>query len=76
MKNYLAVAAVLLFALPAFAQSAGDGIAQYRALLADGNPAELWEAKGEALWAKPRGPKNASLQPCDLGLGPQQHPCL
>ena len=69
MKNYLAVAAVLLFASPAFAQSAGDGIAQYRALLADGNPAELWEAKGEALWAKPRGPKNASLQQCDLGLG-------
>ena len=70
MKNYLAVAAVLLFASPAFAQSAGDGIAQYRALLADGNPAELWEAKGEALWTKPRGPKNASLQQCDLGLGP------
>ena len=70
MKNYLAVAAVLLFASTAFAQSAGDGIAQYRALLADGNPAELWEAKGEALWAKPRGPKNASLQQCDLGLGP------
>ena len=70
MKRYLAVAAVFLFASPAFAQTASDGIAQYRALLADGNPAELWEAKGEALWTKPRGPKNASLQQCDLGLGP------
>ena len=70
MKKYLAAAAVLLFASPAFAQTASDGIAQYRALLADGNPAELWEAKGEALWTKPRGPKNASLQQCDLGLGP------
>lgn len=70
MKNCLAVAAVLLLASPAFAQTASDGIAQYRALLADGNPAELWEAKGEALWTKPRGPKNASLQQCDLGLGP------
>ena len=49
--------------------SAADGIAQYRALLADGNPAELWEAKGEALWKKPRGPKNASLEACDLGRG-------
>ena len=47
-----------------------DGIAQYRALLADGNPAELWEAKGEALWAQKRGPKNASLEACDLGKGP------
>lgn len=70
MNKYFATAAVLLFALPAFAQTASDGIAQYRALLADGNPAELWEAKGEALWTKPRGPKNASLQQCDLGLGP------
>lgn len=70
MKKYLSAAAVLLFASPAFAQTASDGIAQYRALLADGNPAELWEAKGEALWTKPRGPKNASLQQCDLGLGP------
>ena len=50
MKTYLAAAAVLLFASSAFAQTASDGIAKYRALLADGNPAELWEAKGEALW--------------------------
>jgi len=52
------------------APSAADGIAQYRALLADGNPAELWEAKGEALWKQKRGPKNASLEQCDLGKGP------
>ena len=50
--------------------SSADGIAQYRALLADGNPAELWEAKGEALWAQKRGSKNASLEACDLGKGP------
>ncbi len=55
----------------AFAQkSAADGIAEYRALLADGNPAELYEAKGEDLWKKKRGPKNASLEQCDLGQGP------
>ncbi|MEP7056503.1 MAG: sulfur oxidation c-type cytochrome SoxA [Caldimonas sp.] len=58
-------------ALPAEAQtSSADGIAQYRALLADGNPAELWEAKGEALWKQKRGPKAASLEACDLGRGP------
>ena len=51
-------------------KSAADGIAEYRKLLEDGNPAELFEAKGEALWQQKRGPKNASLQACDLGKGP------
>ena len=68
-------AAVLVGAMfghaPAGAQAtAAEGIAQYRALLADGNPAELWEAKGELLWKQKRGPKNASLEACDLGRGP------
>ena len=39
-----------------------DEIAKYRAALQDGNPAELWEARGEELWKKPRGPKNVSLE--------------
>ena len=66
-----ATLAAALLALPALApaQSSADGIAQYRALLADGNPAELWEAKGELLWKQRRGPKNASLEACDLGKG-------
>ena len=60
-----------LLSLAAAAQkSAADGIAQYRALLADGNPSELFEAKGEALWKQKRGPKNESLEKCDLGKGP------
>ena len=46
-----------------------DEIAKYREMLADGNPAELLEAKGEELWKQKRGPKNASLERCDLGLG-------
>ena len=50
-------------------KSAADGIAEYRAMIADGNPAELFEAKGEDLWKKKRGPKNASLEQCDLGKG-------
>ena len=66
-----ALAAVALASAGAQAQSStADGIAQYRALLADGNPADLWEAKGEALWKTKRGPKNASLEACDLGKGP------
>ena len=56
---------------PALAQkTASDSIAEYRAMLADGNPADLFEAKGEGLWKQPRGPKNASLAQCDLGKGP------
>ena len=51
-------------------KSATESIEEYRAMLQDGNPAELFEAKGEDLWKKKRGPKNASLQQCDLGKGP------
>ena len=55
----------------AFGQgSTVDEIAKYRQALQDGNPAELWEARGEALWKEPGGPKKASLEKCDLGLGP------
>ena len=54
-----------------FAQSSTtDEIAKYRAALQDGNPAELWEARGEDLWKTPRGPKKVSFATCDLGLGP------
>lgn len=51
-------------------KSAAEGIAEYRQMLEDGNPAELYEAKGEELWKKARGAKNASLERCDLGKGP------
>ncbi|QEZ48169.1 sulfur oxidation c-type cytochrome SoxA [Cupriavidus oxalaticus] len=50
--------------------STADEIAKYRQMLAEGNPAELWEAAGEELWKKPAGPKNVSLEQCDLGKGP------
>ena len=45
----LAVASALPFAAAA-QKSAAEGIAEYRAMLADGNPADLFEAKGEAIW--------------------------
>jgi sulfur-oxidizing protein SoxA len=64
-------AACLLEAGPALAQkTSSQGIEEYRAMLQDGNPADLFEAKGEDLWKKKRGPKNASLEKCDLGKGP------
>jgi sulfur-oxidizing protein SoxA len=60
-----------LFASAAWAQkSTIEAIEEYRAMMEDGNPAELFEAKGEELWKTQRGPKNASLAKCDLGKGP------
>ena len=67
------LAGVLAATLPCFTLAQQDtlkGIDRYRELLQDGNPAELFEVRGEELWKKQRGPKNASLEQCDLGLGP------
>jgi L-cysteine S-thiosulfotransferase len=71
-RNLLLASAVVAAGIgQAHAQaSAADGIAQYREMLQDGNPAELFEAKGEDLWKQKRGPRNASLEQCDLGKGP------
>ena len=68
-----AAAAVMAgFAAPVLAQDSkvADEIAKYREALNDGNPADLLEVKGEGLWSQKRGPKNASLEQCDLGQGP------
>ncbi|MDP3082776.1 MAG: sulfur oxidation c-type cytochrome SoxA [Rubrivivax sp.] len=68
----LTLAALALISAGAQAQtkSAAEGIAEYRKMLEDGNPAELYEAKGEGLWKTKRGPKNATLEQCNLGQGP------
>ncbi|MCX7270660.1 MAG: sulfur oxidation c-type cytochrome SoxA, partial [Burkholderiales bacterium] len=46
-------------------KTASDSIAEYRAMLQDGNPADLFEAKGEDLWKQVRGPNKVSLEKCD-----------
>ena len=51
-------------------KTTAEGIAEYRAMLQDGNPADLFEAKGEVLWKQARGPRNESFAKCDLGKGP------
>jgi len=69
LRAALALAAMAI-APALFAQgSTADEIAKYRAALRDGNPAELWEVRGEALWKQKRGPKQVTLGGCDLGLG-------
>ncbi|MGZ5097693.1 MAG: sulfur oxidation c-type cytochrome SoxA [Usitatibacter sp.] len=71
-----AVAAIFLITLGAsgaYAQqprTLAEEFERNRAVLGDDNPAELWEARGAELWKQKRGPKNVSLERCDLGLGP------
>ena len=67
----LAVLGALALGAPALAQKTSvQAIEEYREMLQDGNPADLFEMKGQDLWSKKRGPKNASLEQCDLGKGP------
>ena len=71
MRAAIAAVGFALAAPVALAQgSAIEEIEKYRQALQDGNPAELWVARGEDLWRKPAGPKKVSLEKCDLGLGP------
>ena len=68
----LVIAACLTTGAFAQAKSAKDAIDDYRASLQDGNPADLNAARGEAMWKTKAGPKNATLEACDLGLGAGQ----
>jgi sulfur-oxidizing protein SoxA len=69
----LALIGFVASAQPGAAPPGGDTVKEierYREALAEGNPAELWEARGEELWAQKRGPSGVSLEACDLGKGP------
>jgi len=73
MRIQRVLAGVLAVTLPCFSPAQQDTqkeIERYRQMLQESNPAELFEARGEELWKTRRGPKNASLERCDLGLGP------
>lgn len=43
---------------------------KFHEIMEEDSPAELFEAKGKELWHAKRGPKHASLEKCDMGLGP------
>ena len=49
---------------------AADPLAVGRQMLAEDNPGDLWVLRGEKLFHEKRGPKQAALEQCDLGLGP------
>lgn len=69
-----AIAAAMILALtilPVQAQTPpGNGLSVGRQMLAEDNPGELWVERGKRLFHEKRGPRNASLERCDLGLGP------
>jgi sulfur-oxidizing protein SoxA len=69
-RGLVALVALALASAALAQDSTAAAIAQYRAALQDGNPAELWEIRGADLWRQKRGPNQVSLEACDLGLGP------
>ena len=71
----MAACAAVAIASAAMAQDTETekGIEKYRQMLREdpwSNPGLLDADRGEALWKTPRGPKNVSLEQCDLGKGP------
>jgi sulfur-oxidizing protein SoxA len=75
----IAVTSVFLcaFSTPLLAQSGSEdesekAIEKYREMISDpmSNPGYLAVDAGETLWTTKRGPKNVSLETCDLGQGP------
>ncbi len=42
----------------------------FREMMEANNPAEIYEDAGAEMWKVKRGPKQVSLEQCDLGLGP------
>lgn len=67
-RLFVLLGALALLA-PAAAQDAKKEIERYQRMIAEGSPVELFELQGEELWRKPQGPRNVSLEKCDLGLG-------
>lgn len=70
--KYKALSLSLTLALAAPLAWGEASVADYRAALADkdANPAFLVIDQGEVRFKEKRGPKNASLEKCDFGLGP------
>jgi sulfur-oxidizing protein SoxA len=66
----LLLAAGLLASSALLAQDVRKDVEKYQRMIADSSPAELFELTGEEVWKKRQGPKNVSLEQCDLGEGP------
>ena len=73
-RSLASALACLVLVVPAAALDETEKeLERYRQMLKDdpwSNPAMLDADRGEALWKEKRGPKDASLEACDLGKGP------
>ena len=67
LRGGIAAIAFLCLGINAYA---ADPLAVGRQMLAEDNPGELWIDKGKNLFYEKRGPKKASLEQCDFGMGP------
>ena len=69
MRAVICGAVLALAFAPALAQQKSP-YAEYQRMANENSPIELFEIMGEEAWKKRQGPKNASLEQCDLGQGP------
>jgi sulfur-oxidizing protein SoxA len=73
IKGRVTAAVTIFFAVAAYPAAAqnkpGNDLAVGRQMLAEDNPGDLWVERGKGLFHEKRGPKNASLDECDLGQG-------
>ena len=70
MRIILCTPLLVLALSPALAQDAKTEIQKYQRMINEDSPAELYAIEGETLWKKKQGPRNFSLEQCDLGQGP------
>lgn len=71
LRSRIAALAFTCACAPAVgAQNVSDGLEVGRKMLVEDNPGELWLDRGKRLFSEKRGPKKASLEQCDFGLGP------
>jgi sulfur-oxidizing protein SoxA len=68
MRAVTLSAVLALVLAPALAQQ--SPYEDYQRMANENSPIELYELAGEEAWKKRQGPKNVSLERCDLGQGP------
>jgi len=72
-RGGIAAVTFVCLAAPGAALAQGqpdDPLAVGRQMLTEDNPGELWIDRGKQLFYEKRGPRKASLEQCDFGLGP------
>lgn len=69
MRN-ITTPALTLMLMASTAAAQDDTFAEYREMMGDDNPAIFIIDDGEAHWFAEAGPEGATLEACDLGLGP------